>query len=85
MATDPQSWIDLVLSRADELRAKGVLSIAADGFAVTFDAGYRPAPTTREDAAETDDEVVDPFSDPRSYPGGYVPGFEITRFTDPEE
>lgn len=75
-----------MLGRADELRAKGVLSIGADGCVVTFDAAYRPATSSaRDEAFEDDDEIVDPLNDPRSYPGGFVPGFEITRLTDPEE
>lgn len=73
---EASAWIDLVLERASELRAAGVLSIGLGGCNATL----APAEPTIDTSKIKVDEVQaprDPFHDPASYPGGYVPGYRI--------
>lgn len=75
-----RAWIDLVLERANELRSAGVLSISFEGCAATFAA--LPVVVGKDDSKpiEQEPDIVDPFQDPASYPGGLVPGFRIEKF-----
>lgn len=78
-----ERWIDLVLSRAGELRDAGVLSLAIDGCSVTLAAKEPVLPTLPEiakpDATARDDGPLNPLVDPASYPFGIVPGFTIQK------
>lgn len=84
--------LDDLIARADELRAKGFLSVALDGVAVTL---APAAPTSDAPAvvctggectetrhvapcplAPTSPTHIDPMQDPASYQGGVVPGFK---------
>jgi len=61
-----ESWLELVLSKATELRSVGVESIAADGCAVCL----LPAEPEPEPEAPTKEEVdayLDPLDDPSTY------------------
>lgn len=73
-------WINRVISRADELRSKGVLSIGVDDCTAMF----APIVSTPDDDAAEDDDAdpawVEPKSaweDPATYPSGIVPQLEI--------
>jgi len=69
-------WINLVLARAQELRTAGVLSITFDNCGATL----APAEPVIDDSKIKIDDVEvprNPFEDPASYPGGYVPGYRI--------
>lgn len=76
---DP-AWIDLVLRRAAELRAAGVLSIGPE--CATF-APADPTPPTATDIKNDETESgLDALHDPATYAGGFVPGFTIEKFKD---
>ena len=68
-------WIDLVLARADELRAKGVLSIGP-GTATFAPADPKPPDDSRI-KSEVEEVPMDPFEDPAAYPDGVVRRFDI--------
>lgn len=80
--TEPQMqwWLDLVLSRASELRKAGVATISADGYSVSL-LPAEPEPQKLEPVTndERQSDGLNPLEDPHSYPGGIVPGFVITR------
>jgi len=70
-------WIDIVLRRANELRAAGVLSIQVDGCGATL-AAYDPrTEPVKTEAPEEEQVYRNPLHDPATY-GGDVPGFTIT-------
>ncbi len=75
-----REWIDMVLECADSLRAKGVLSITVGDRAVSL--APLPVVPAKDDSkpVEQEPDIVDPFQDPASYPGGLVPGFRIEKF-----
>ena len=77
--TDPRAWLDLVKAEADELRAKGVLSIGFEGMTATFAPYVAPVPTG-DVANDEVSEPRNPLYDAASYPHGEVPGFEITKY-----
>jgi len=74
-------WITLVLGEAARLRAAGVTSIGAAGCTVTL--APLVAPLEPGEVAAPDGSVategLDALSDPHSYPGGIVPGYQIER------
>lgn len=76
---DAGTWIDLVITRAAELRAAGITEIEADGCS----ASLTPAPPPISDEKIVSDTQPDIpgncFEDPASYPDGLVPGFKITK------
>ena len=82
---DPSTWIDLVLLRAQELRAAGVLSIGFDNQTATF----LEMPIVHGGAIDRPDDDIDtpndPLNDPATYVGGVVPGYQIRRLTPDEE
>jgi hypothetical protein len=76
----PESdWIDLVISRALDLRKAGILAIGIDGFTASL------APYVEQFA---DDKATPPppehtgsvMDDPASYADGVVPGYVIEKF-----
>ncbi len=74
------AWIDLVLARAGELRRAGVLAIGGDGYTVQLAPFEAPGDGKIDKPdATADDYTLHPLNDPHSYPGGYVPGFQIER------
>lgn len=76
----PSEWIELVLARAGELRAAGVLELGADY--VVF-APLVESPTADPNGKPPADEVIPhPLNDPHSYPDGIVPGFEIEKLEE---
>lgn len=78
---DPaSSWIDLVLARSLELRRAGVLSIEFDGRGVTLSAYTEPFVDEKATGTPVADFAGDVMTDPASYAGGVVPGYEITKF-----
>lgn len=78
-----QAWIDLVLSRAAELRAAGVLSIGPG--CATF-APAEPLPAKTDDIKNDEAESgLDALHDPATYAGGFVPGFTIEKYRDGED
>lgn len=87
MAVDsPCEWIDLVIARAIDLRKAGVLSIGFDGCSASFAPADPVPPADDKSTPDALPEFVgNVMDDPASYPGGYVPGFEITPFTDVED
>lgn len=70
-----QAWIDLVLARAGELRAAGVLSIGPGS--ATFAPADPPPPDTSKIVNDVNEVSLDPFEDVAAYPGGFVPRFDI--------
>ena len=81
---DPSGWIDLLVGRASDLRKAGILSIGVDGCSATISATLIDEVTDHRGSPEPD-YAGDPLNDPASYPGGLVPGFEITTFPREEE
>lgn len=86
MAGPDDEWIDIILKRATELRAAGVLTISIGTCSATL------APPTPEGAGRSakkklDDDESYPgvFEDPASYPGGVVPGYKITPLNSGED
>jgi hypothetical protein len=79
---DP-TWIDLVLSRAAELRAAGVLSIGPES------ATFAPAEPEQLKGDEIKNDAtesgLDALHDPATYAGGFVPGFTIEKYKDVED
>lgn len=75
---DAREWIDLVLSKASELRKAGITGIeVGGGWKATLhpaDPEF-PAPSRSEGQTEAE-PVLDALHDPASY-GGVVPGFAI--------
>lgn len=71
-------WLDLLSERADALRTAGVSSVAVDGLSATFLPLAPPQPSFAD--IKLDDQIPDGLPahlDPRTYPGGIVPGFDI--------
>lgn len=84
-------WLDLILQRAADLRAAGILTVSADGCSATIS----PTPpvvaseskrTPAQKLSDTDDNGPATFwDDAASYPNGVVPGFKIERLERPGE
>lgn len=71
-------WIDIVLARADELRAKGVLSIGPDSATFAPAAPVEPVADKDDRRDTTPEPPVDVFNDPNTYPSGRVPGWDLS-------
>ena len=81
---DHSAWMDLVVARAAELRALGVLELEVEGCAVRFaplPPPPLPVPPPGTKSTETE-EQLDALHDPASWPGGVVPGFDIEPLTE---
>lgn len=65
--------LSLIAERAEALRKVGVLVVTVDGFSVQLAPWADPGQPDRSVAEPT---YADPLSDPATYPGGRVPGFE---------
>lgn len=80
-------WIKTLVASAAELRDAGVSSLAIGEFSATL--LPKPAPPPSFDPiAKADEQLpdgIDALNDPRSYPGGVVPGFRIDKLTAFEE
>lgn len=79
-----QWWISTIIANAAALRDAGVTDVKVGNFAATLLPKEPPAP--KYDDVKNDDipDGLPALEDPRTYPGGVVPGFKIEKF-DPEE
>lgn len=76
----PNAWIDLLLLRAAELRAAGILEVSVGPSGCSACLAPLQVSVPVGEIAEPDhtvDNPVDPLHDGASYAGGVVPGFDI--------
>jgi hypothetical protein len=76
VVTDPSQLLDVVISKARQLREVGVLRVRLEG--LSFDLAPREMRVEEEDDdrdLDMSDDTSDPFNDPTTYGGGRVPGF----------
>ena len=69
-----EALIDVIIRRAPELIAVGVISLSIDGLSATL---AKPAPVAPppDRGPPPPRQHIDPLRDPSTYPGGKVPGF----------
>ena len=73
----PAELVDLLIRRAPELRAAGVLQFPLEGGPVVL-AAAEPMPVERATGGgEAFDPLLDPLDDPMTFGGGPVPGYKI--------
>lgn len=74
-----QWWIDTVVANADALRAAGVSTIGVGAYSASL--LPKPPELPKYDDVKNDElpDDLPALIDPRSYPGGVVPGYRIEK------
>lgn len=74
-----QWWIDTIVANAPALRDAGINTIRVGDYAASLLA--KPAELPKFDDIQNEElpDGLHPLEDPRSYPGGIVPGFQIEK------
>jgi hypothetical protein len=73
-----EQWVDLIISRAADLRSAGVQQISVDGASVVL-LPSELAPLVASGAVPSgpaERSLLDPFDDPETF-GGVMPGYEF--------
>lgn len=79
----PERWLTLVEERAPGLRLAGIESVEIAGCVVRL-LPWVPLPDGSKRVAEPEPSS-DPLFDPASYPGGIVPGFDLSGLQSRDE
>ena len=82
VASTESDWIDLVIARALDLRKAGITAIGFGGCSAQLLPYMEPLVDEKATGDKPAEEYQgDPLNDPASWPGGVVPGYQITKFT----
>lgn len=81
---DADQWKDFLIAHAASLRGAGVLSFVVGPCSASLaplppPIDDKPIPRKETPDSDVDSREIDPFEDPRSYPGGRVPHFDIDK------
>lgn len=72
-------WLSTIIEMAPQLREAGVSNVGVGEFSATLQP--KDPPASKFDDVKNDEQIPDGLPahlDPRTYPGGIVPGFDIT-------
>jgi len=77
MASDLSALLDTLIAKAPAMREAGLLKLGLPG-GVTVELAPHEPKVSGDDNEEDDSlEHPDALSDPRTFPGGVVPGFKL--------